>query len=776
MIPCSNKIRVLRLRNFLCLAPLLCGALRAGPPSGYRLAWQDEFNGSTLDEAKWQYRTDTRFWSKQLPQNVSVADGVVNLHLKKESVDAVNYTAGGVISRDLFRYGYYEAAMKVPPGGGWHTSFWMMKYNRPATDTVAIELDVIENDSVTPLKYGVNVHRHLPLPHVTFGNKNITTPSLSAGFHVFACEFTPEAIRYFFDGALVQTVDATLLPHDDMNIWLTSIAAPLGGTTSVDDTQLPAVAQFDYVRFYEPFPAPSVSITSPASAAVTLADPAMSMRLEASASQPSGTPVLLWSCAEGPGTVSFADPASAETTATFSAPGHYVLLCSATNEGGTATDRVDVGVAAPTTLVLREGTRNYQHAATIIRSDYPDWNAGARDQLIVGRNSQPIRSVFSFDLSPLTPGSVVHSASLDLLTVSGSGTVGNLQLRELAATPVEGTGVADGSTGADIGAGTGAAWLTRTGGEGAADLWAAPGGDFAAQVLTEAAGFDATVTGLPVSLPSTPALVSAAQSALVASRPLDLILSATNELSGSSAFVRLSSDDDANESNRPALEIEFSGNELPSVDPGPAPAAKAGLPAVLTGNTSAADQTLWHAVSGPAAAVISDPSSPSTGVVFPAPGFYQLRFSGTNTLGTTERSLAVEAVALDPAVFAEWQQLTWSGISNPEIVAPGADPDHDSFVNLLEWALHLDAGAPPSFHPTLVKSGEMLEFSYTRRKTAPGEAVFSVEWSDDVGEFWSTVGVVTDDPVSVSPTMESVRATVPAAGGKCFVRLKVTVP
>ena len=113
------------------------------PVAGYKLAWSDEFNSTALDSNKWDYRTDTRFWSLQRAANVRVANGSLYLDLKKENFDTTSYTGGGVISKKLFRYGYYEARMKVPPGAGWHTSFWMMKNNRPATDTVAIELDVI---------------------------------------------------------------------------------------------------------------------------------------------------------------------------------------------------------------------------------------------------------------------------------------------------------------------------------------------------------------------------------------------------------------------------------------------------------------------------------------------------------------------------------------------------------------------------------------------------------------------------------------------------------
>ncbi len=68
--------------------------------------------------------------------------------------------------------------------------------------------------------------------------------------HVWGCEFTPQRIDYYFDGRLVQSLDATIIPHGPQNIWLTSVAAPLGGTKAVDDSQLPAVAEFDYVRYF----------------------------------------------------------------------------------------------------------------------------------------------------------------------------------------------------------------------------------------------------------------------------------------------------------------------------------------------------------------------------------------------------------------------------------------------------------------------------------------------------------------------------------------------
>ena len=226
-------------------------------PQGYRLAWSDEFDGASLDTDKWDYRSDERMWSRQKAGNVSVRDGKLILALKKEKDGKMEYTGGGVISKRSFLHGYYEARLKVPPGGGWHTSFWMMKHDGKGgtgPSETQQELDVCENDSVDSFSYGVNVHRWNPKPHLSIGHKTIPSPDLSADFHTFGCEFTPEQVTYFLDGKAVQTIPAKEFPHGEQNIWLTSIASWLGKTKAVDDARLPTTAEFDYVRFYEKLP------------------------------------------------------------------------------------------------------------------------------------------------------------------------------------------------------------------------------------------------------------------------------------------------------------------------------------------------------------------------------------------------------------------------------------------------------------------------------------------------------------------------------------------
>ena len=218
---------------------------------GYTLDWSDEFNGTALDTDKWSYRVDTKGWSAQQPENVSVSDGSLRIAVKAEQVGKQKYTGGGVISKQDFEYGYYEARFKVPPGSGWHTSFWTMAYNEKDTKPLGTqEIDICEQDSVKTTKYSAGV--------IAWGNKGkglgrkyVQTPDLAADFHVWGCEFTPTVVKFFFDGKLTHQTDATKFKQGPQKIWLTCISIGLGGTHYVDATKLPSEADFDYVRYFK---------------------------------------------------------------------------------------------------------------------------------------------------------------------------------------------------------------------------------------------------------------------------------------------------------------------------------------------------------------------------------------------------------------------------------------------------------------------------------------------------------------------------------------------
>jgi beta-glucanase (GH16 family) len=247
---------------FIAILAASCAAPPTVPPfdprhllGGYTLVWHDEFDSTHLDTDVWVCRTDSKLWSSQQPENISVENGHLRIDLRKEDAAGKHYTGGGIITKRTFRYGYYEARLKCPAARGLHTSFWTMLEDGTGGTNPGLateEIDICDEDSGNPLRYSTGViDWKSGTKDGNHGRESHWVSDLSAGFHVFGCEFTPTQVHFFFDGQLVNTLDATKFPHNDQNIWLTSIAAPLDGKQGIDEAALPAYADFDWVRFYQ---------------------------------------------------------------------------------------------------------------------------------------------------------------------------------------------------------------------------------------------------------------------------------------------------------------------------------------------------------------------------------------------------------------------------------------------------------------------------------------------------------------------------------------------
>ena len=530
--------------------------------------------------------------------------------------------------------------------------------------------------------------------------------------------------------------------------------------------------------------APNVVITSPAAEPVTVAALADTLHLTATIQQSSATAPLSWAWSKlsGPGVTTFADPNSASTTVTFDTAGTYVLQATATLGGTTASATRTVLVATPATLTFRQGVSGYSQETTFIRADNPTWNSGARNQILVGRigtSNSATRGLLSFDLSAIPANAIISSASLELTTSNeaGSGSISQLELRTLTTDFTEGGGISSSSGNADTT--SGANWNRRS--DSTANLsWTNSGGSLGTTILSTLDGYNAA-TGISTTktFASSSAFVAAAQSAITTGRINLTIVSPLTEAISAANFTRIHSDDATTETHRPQLRLLAALNPLPAIATGAAPSATAGAPAALTGSATGATSSTWSLVSGPGTASFADPNNPTTTVTFSQPGVYTLRLLSSNANGTVSRTLAVTAVSvtIDPAHFADWQQLIWPGVSDTNITGSAKDPDHDGVANLMEWALHLDATRPDTVPATLGISGTSLQYTYTRRKTAPGAAIYQVEWSETLAGDWSTAEVITNPPVSLGSTSESVTVQIPKGTSKRrFIRLRLTVP
>ncbi len=250
-----------KFRSKIHIPVQLAAEVTALPPIGYELVFEDEFNGDAINTKKWGFRLDSKMLSTQQQENVSVKDGNLVIALRKESMRGKDYTAGGIISRQTFVYGYYEARFKTPPAEGWHTAFWAMKKTFPDQlpgPSARLELDFCEQDGGDPhfFSFGIiNQSRYHQKENRQSWNAGRwvveDAPDTSAGFNVWSCEFTPETIRFYFNGRLTKELSSYGFPHDSMSVWFSVIASTLKGDRWVDESKLPNEVLCDYVRVYQ---------------------------------------------------------------------------------------------------------------------------------------------------------------------------------------------------------------------------------------------------------------------------------------------------------------------------------------------------------------------------------------------------------------------------------------------------------------------------------------------------------------------------------------------
>ena len=523
---------------------------------------------------------------------------------------------------------------------------------------------------------------------------------------------------------------------------------------------------------------PTLTLVTPGTSPVAITDTLTSLRIAATVG---GGASITWSQVSGPGSTTFENSAMADTTAQFSAAGTYVLRATASNALGSVQTDFTVLVNPITSMTFRQGLNGYTQETTFIRGDNLLWNSGARNEFLVGRfGVGGMRGLLSFDLSSAPVGGSIQSASLDLkMSGLGSGTsLDSLDLHELLVPFTEGTG--DGSS-ATNGQGTGADWTNRAT---PAIAWATLGAEetteFASTPLASITGLNPSTTpaGTALNFPSNSTMVSAATNAIGAGQPLDLMLKMATDTTGSNRYVRIASDDNSNQGYRPQLSLTFAYNFAPNIDPGTAPAPTAGASTTLAGIVGNANSSLWTQLSGPASAIFTDASAPTTTAVFPTPGIYLLKLSATNAHGETNRTLSVTVLAA-LTNQESWRQTHFNTTSNTGDAADSADPDFDGLNNLLEFAtgtLPKSSNAQPG---SLVKNGNTLEFTYPRSHDAVADGfTFLVEWSDTLGNDWS-VDQVTHSvmPATNNGITELWKASLPAGTApKRFVRMKTEKP
>jgi beta-glucanase (GH16 family) len=222
------------------------------------LSWSDEFDGAALDTSKWTVQDKGMpAMAATRPDEVWVENGYLRLRTQRRDYGGKHFTTGQVHSWGKFSllHGRIEVRARLPVGNGLWSAHWLM----PQDGTWPPEIDIIEaygdrpntvylsNHWLTLLKlmFGVDYVRN-----VTYAQNSFSGPDFSAGFHVFAIEWTPGEIRWFVDG-VERARSRRGAPKKTLYLILgTTVGAGEWGKYPDRSTVFPQYHDIDYVRVY----------------------------------------------------------------------------------------------------------------------------------------------------------------------------------------------------------------------------------------------------------------------------------------------------------------------------------------------------------------------------------------------------------------------------------------------------------------------------------------------------------------------------------------------
>ena len=242
-------------------------------PAGWRLVWQDEFDGTGLpDSTKWSYDVggkgwgnhELQFYTDSRRENARQEDGHLIIEARRETWQGSAYTSARLVTKDKgdWKSGRFEIRARLPLARGTWPAIWMLPTvwnlgNGGWPDNG--EIDIMEHVGYAP---GV-VHASTHSQKHQWRNNNqrtatLAVPDAGTAFHTYTLEWDAGEMRIFVDDHHYFTSrkdggDWTSWPFErNFHLVLNlAVGGDWGGVKGVDETAFPQRMEIDYVRVYQ---------------------------------------------------------------------------------------------------------------------------------------------------------------------------------------------------------------------------------------------------------------------------------------------------------------------------------------------------------------------------------------------------------------------------------------------------------------------------------------------------------------------------------------------
>jgi beta-glucanase (GH16 family) len=235
---------------------------------GWKLIWQDEFDGSALNLKNWTFDTGAGGWGNgeaefytNRPENVRVEGGNLVIEARQEKYQGSYYTSTRLKSQGLqtFQYGRVEARMKVPAGVGLWPAFWMLGSNFNGSNWPDCgEIDIMEYVGKEPDLILGTMHGPGYSGAAGLTKWNRQKYNIADDYHTYAIEWEQDQISWFYDGVKYSTY--TRADVGSIRKWVfdqpffiilnLAVGGNLAGPVGLK-TVFPAQFLVDYVRVYQ---------------------------------------------------------------------------------------------------------------------------------------------------------------------------------------------------------------------------------------------------------------------------------------------------------------------------------------------------------------------------------------------------------------------------------------------------------------------------------------------------------------------------------------------
>ncbi|CAG2173985.1 unnamed protein product, partial [Oppiella nova] len=105
-----------------------------GAQADWQLVWSDDFNGTELSDAEWNYEeggggwgnNELEYYTKHVKDNARVEGGSLTINAKVHDQGGRQFTSARLTSKKSWTFGKFEARAKLPKGKNLWPAIWMM--------------------------------------------------------------------------------------------------------------------------------------------------------------------------------------------------------------------------------------------------------------------------------------------------------------------------------------------------------------------------------------------------------------------------------------------------------------------------------------------------------------------------------------------------------------------------------------------------------------------------------------------------------------------------